>query len=274
MTRVGALVQGARSKAAGLARRRAASPAGPAAPPAGWVTGPPDVVGVGVQKAGTTSWWELLVQHPDLHPCAFGVKETHFFERHCTGEWSDADTARYHELFPRPPGSLAGEWTPRYVSDVWTPPLLRRAAPDATLLLMLRDPVERFRSGLDHIRGLGLAVDAGHVEQAVLRGEYGAQLRYLRRHFPAAQIVVLQHERCLAEPAVELDRTLRAVGLDPARHPGTSAGRHNITRKVHGLSADLSGWLQQRYEDDVRALLDLTDDIDVGLWPSFAHLRP
>ena len=53
----------------------------------------------------------------------------------------------YHQQFPRPVDRIAGEWTPRYMYDFWTPPLLARAAPEAKMLVLLRDPIERFRSG-------------------------------------------------------------------------------------------------------------------------------
>lgn len=254
-------------------RRRAKQLFGdPVAPPAGWVGGPPDVVGVGVQKAGTTSWWALLTQHPDLHPPAGADKELHYFERFCTEPFTDQDADRYRGLFPRPAGALAGEWTPRYMSDPWTPPLLCRTAPDATLLVMLRDPVERARSGFDHLRRSGVPIDAGRFEQVLWRGHYAHQLRHLLRYYPAERIVVLQYEQCMAETEDHLHRTLAAIGLDPARHPGVRETRLNTTSDAQPLAADLRGWLQQYYEDEVRRLMDLTDAIDVARWPSFEHL--
>lgn len=269
MTRLGSWVYHRRRER----RRRQLLFEAPPPAPAGWVTGPPNVVGVGAQKAGTTWWWALLTDHPDLHAAVGAAKELHYFDRFCTDPWTQADADRYHGLFPRPVGARAGEWTPRYASDVWAPPLLRRAAPDATLLLMLRDPVERYRSGLDHIRKMGLTVDAGHHEQALLRGHYAHQLRNLRRHFPTEQILVLQYERCRAEPEAELHRTLHAIGLAPERHPGIQDRRLNVTRRPHPLDEDRRRWLAEYYEPEVQALVELTDAIDPAHWPSFAHLR-
>ena len=79
-----------------------------------------------------------------------GGKEQHFFDRFCARELTDADVAEYHDRFPRKPGQIAGEWTPRYMHDFWTPRLIARAAPEAKLLIMFRDPIERFRSGVPH----------------------------------------------------------------------------------------------------------------------------
>ena len=44
-------------------------------------TGPPDFVGIGVQKAGTTWWYELMLTHPGIFAPAGIHKERHFFDR-------------------------------------------------------------------------------------------------------------------------------------------------------------------------------------------------
>ena len=61
-----------------------------------------------------------------------------------------ADIERYQRYFPVPEGAVAGEWTPGYLIDFWTPELIARAAPEARILVLLRDPIDRFRSGLTH----------------------------------------------------------------------------------------------------------------------------
>ena len=123
-------------------------------------TGPPDFIGVGTQRSGTTWWFQTLLGHPQIRPPRGRRKELHFFDRFCAQELRDADIAEYHELFPRRPGQIAGEWTPRYMHDFWTPRLIARAAPEAKLLIMFRDPVERFRSGVPH--RLSRSPDARH----------------------------------------------------------------------------------------------------------------
>src|SRR5437660_746473 len=46
-----------------------------------WTAGPPDWVGVGVQRAGTSWWQSLLEAHPDVHGRGWPDKELHFFDR-------------------------------------------------------------------------------------------------------------------------------------------------------------------------------------------------
>ena len=114
--------------------------------------GPPDFVGIGAQKAGTTWWFDAICAHPDVYSRGEIHKERHFFGRYAVRPFGPADTSLYHDWFPRPSDKLTGEWTPDYMHWPWVPPLLAEAAPRTRLLALLRDPIERFRSGLDHQR--------------------------------------------------------------------------------------------------------------------------
>ena len=114
--------------------------------------------------------------------------------------------------------------------DAWTPPLLRRAAPDARLLVLLRDPVERFRSGrtlAENRLTVGAAPRAA-ANAGYQRGVYADQLLRLWKVFPPARVLVLQLERCVRDPRAELRRTFAFLGLDPAAadaHGGGSGGQ-------------------------------------------------
>ena len=124
----------------------------PAGSRPGEMVGAPDFVGIGVQKAGTTWWHGLIAAHPQVSARPDFHKERHFFDRFAVRAFGPADVSGYHGWFPRQPGTLAGEWTPDYVHMPWVPALLAQAAPKARLLVLLRDPVERLRSGLSHQR--------------------------------------------------------------------------------------------------------------------------
>ena len=81
-----------------------------AAPPPlkdGWTTGPPGYIGIGVQKAGTTRWWKLIVKHPDV--VGWQLKETHQLSRFGWRPLFDADAETYYRYFPRPQGKMIGE---------------------------------------------------------------------------------------------------------------------------------------------------------------------
>lgn len=98
---------------------------------------------------------------------------------------------------------IGGEWTPRYLVSHWTPPLLKQAAPDARLLVMLRDPVDRFCSGMN----FGMRDKCPELtHEHFLRGFYGAQLSLWMRHFDPNQILVLQYERRQRQTQAECSR--------------------------------------------------------------------
>ena len=236
---------------------------------------PPDFVGVGAQRCGTTWWFRTLLRHPRIVAPQGRKKELHFFGRFCATQMRADDVAAYHELFRRRRRKVAGEWTPRYMYDPWTPPLLKRAAPEAKLLVMLSDPVERLRSGFAHRR---TRVPGGPEQlnaiDAVDRGRYATQLEGLYRHFEPERVLVLQYERCRQDGVAEYRRTLRFLGLPDDREPPpleASRGTSTEGRKLE-LWPDLGEALLAALEPEVRQLAELAPELDLRLWPNFAHL--
>lgn len=247
----------------------------PAAGP-GEVTGPPDFVGVGAMKAGTTWWYWLLAAHPQIHHPPGAVKERHFLD----SRWAEALdepalAPAYARLFPRPPGTITGEWTPRYLPDWWTIPSLARAAGEARILVMLRDPVERYRSALTHkvARGARPKVRRDLAAAQYVRGLYDEQLTRLADHFPAERVLVLQYERCRADPRAELARTYRFLDVDDTFVPDA------LTEVVNGargprweLAKGQREALAAAYSADVGRLVRRVPDLDLSLWPNFRNL--
>jgi hypothetical protein len=239
--------------------------------PDGWRVGPPHYVGVGAQKAGT-SWWNRLIQaHPDVVNAGGGPKELHFFDRSWETPFGDPDIERYHAHFPVPPGKHAGEWTPGYLIDFWAPELIARAAPDARVLVLLRDPVERLRSGLTHQLATTRA-SLGHrdIQGAFQRGLYAPQLRRVLAAFPADRVWVGQYEACRADPAAELAKTYAFLGLAPHDlEPDAFRGEVNpTTRQKFEPSSILRAALLDGYAGDLAQLSELVPSLDLSLWPS------
>jgi hypothetical protein len=239
------------------------------------LTGPPDFIGVAAQRSGTTWWFRTLVTHPPIRPPRGRRKELHFFDRFSARELQDADIADYHELFPRPRGCVAGEWTPGYMRDPWTPRLLQRAAPDAKLLVLLRDPIERFRSGVPHRLA---RIPGGRREvittDAVERSRYGSQLRRLLAFHDRENVLVLQYEKCRLDPVGEYRRTLRFIGVSADHEPHTiERPRGTSTASSKGpLWPDLEAALLATLEPEVELLQTMVPELELHLWPNFAHL--
>ena len=194
----------------------------------------------------------------------------HFFDGLWAGGLRAVDIERYHALFARPAGTISGEWTPSYMLDAWTPALLRQAAPEAQLLVLLRDPVERFRSGItlaENHTTVGSTARAA-ANAAFSRGLYADQLLRLWRVFPRDQVLVLQYERCVADAHAQLSRTFAFLGLGPDVPPGLDLARR--VNQSRGPKVDLSPWqtdvLVRRYAPENERLAKLLPDLDLALW--------
>lgn len=251
----------------------------PPARPQGWEIGPPDFVGVGAQRSGTSWWYGLTCEHPAIQPGQ--GKEKHFFDRFHERSLLADDVRAYHELFPRPPGALTGEWTPRYMHDFWTPGLLSQAAPQAKVLVLLRDPWNRFCSGIAHESGVlrkPLRQDRSGYLKATIVGDafsrslYTRQLRGVLEHFGREQVLVLQYERCCRAPEEELRRTYEFLGLEQSGYlPASIADPAPPSTRVQLGTGELfpSAWASIAH--DALQLQDVAPEIDLGLWPSLKN---
>lgn len=255
-------------------RFRGPAPMGPPEPPAcpaNQRIGPPDYVGIGAQKAGTSWWNALLEMHPDVARTKGQPKELHFFDLLWDRPWSAADATRYARYFPRPTGSITGEWTPGYMIDFWAPGLIARAAPQARILVLLRDPIDRFRSGLTHTDDATTAsLSHRDAAGAFQRGLYAQQLRRVFDSFPREQVLVQQYEACREDPARELARTFAFLGLRSVVLPPAAFARevNPTTGTKVELTAGLRAALQDGYAIDLEGLMALLPDLDLARWPT------
>ncbi len=233
--------------------------------------GPPDFVGIGVQKAGTSWWYELIVDHPGVFARSGIHKERHYLSHFGTRAFGAEEVERYYGWFPRPAGAKTGEWTPDYLGFPWVAPLLAEAAPEARLLVLLRDPVERLRSGLYFRLGGGAPDDETTAAEAVRLGFYARSLRRYLDYFPREQILVLQYERCTSDPAGQLQETYRFLGLEDhepdhlRRAVNASAGKLPLEEATVDRLIDM-------YAADVADLAALVPTLDLSCWPHFRAL--
>lgn len=238
--------------------------------PEGWTVAPPDFVGLGAQRSGTTWLYSLIAAHPDVQGEA--TKELHYFHRFWGRPFTDADARTYAHYFPRPPGRIAGEWSPGYLSHFWVPPLVARAAPDARLLVSLRDPVERYRSGVV-LQSETRRIGAAGASTAFRLGCYGLQLAHLLSYVDRTRLHLVQFEHCTQDAPGELARIYAFLGLDPTFRPEGIDRRVNAARGAKDdLPSEIRAALVDAYTPDVRHLLSLDLGVDVARWPNFAHL--
>jgi hypothetical protein len=222
----------------------------------------PAIVILGAQKAGTSSLFTCLSEHPDvLSPTE---KEVHYFDLNFARgrEWYRAHFP--HRSAPstsgrsRGPAQLTLEASPYYLFHPAVPERLHSVLPDAKLIVMLRNPVNRayshywheyergferlpLRAALaaeeDRLRGEAakLLADVRYRSFAhqhysyVSRGLYVEQVRAWFARFPSGRFLFVKSEQLFADPEAQMARVLRFVGLPPEngmRPRPVNAGRY------------------------------------------------
>jgi hypothetical protein len=212
----------------------------------GWVTSPvrplPDFLVLGAQKAGTTALYEYLRRHPQITGPAW--KEVSFFDRH----WARGESW-YRGNFPnlaRTRGKLVGEASPSYVFHPLAPQRVQEVVPEARLIVLVRNPVDRALSQYNHEVALGRErlpfEEALDAEEERLRGEddrMAADPRYFSREwwshtykargryaeqldrwlavFPREQLLVLPSDDLGSDPARAHAKVLEFLGAPPQR---------------------------------------------------------
>jgi Sulfotransferase domain len=247
--------------------------------PDGWRTGPPDYVGIGAQRCGTTWWHRLISAHPQV--CfKRGVhrKEVHFFDTlGDRDQLSKGEIERYLRHFPRPRGDqLVGEWTPEYIDLPRGPHQLAQAAPNARLLVLIRDPVDRYASGFARASRIAAemgveGIEAQLVQRHIERGMYFEQISRVLDANPRERVLILQYEACRANRQAELERTYAFLGIDPGAGPPADQLRSREPRE-RALPAAERERLGAVFAPDVRKLADLLPELDLSLWKNVAGL--
>ena len=131
----------------------------------------PDYVVIGGQRCGTTSLFRYLVRHSLI--ASAGEKEIHFFDlNHAKGvNWYRAHFPLEARMKSRDGRCrlLTGEATPYYVFHPHVARRMRALIPDAKLIVLLRDPVERAYS---HYRNeVRIGTELLSFEDAIAREE-------------------------------------------------------------------------------------------------------
>ena len=204
----------------------------------------PDFFIIGAPKAGTTALHAALAAHPGLFMSA--VKEPKFFLTDGPpptrgGGPGDVQTYRehvwrrpdYEALFDdAPPRTLRGESTPFYLYRQDAQERIRALVPDAKLIVILRDPVERAHSNWTHLWSAGLdpigdfvracaeedaRIAAGWADfwRYTRLGRYGEQLESLFLRFPREQVFLLRYRALINAPAQTLDDICEFLGVHP-----------------------------------------------------------
>ena len=245
----------------------------PDPPPAGpdETTGPPDFLVLGPVESGARWWLSHVADLAAVAPTRDPDGAAHVFDRGCTEDLDADGWARFDALFPRRPGRIVGHWSADGLSYPWIAPLLARAAPEARVLVLVRDPVDLVADRVAATSGTRAPHGGSNLADAVDRGFAGSQVARLREVFPPEAVRVLQYERCVADGAGALSAT--AAFLDVAAPTAAFLPRpaDGVTPSAGALlDPTARARLRALYAADVDRLAGLVPDLDLDLWTTFA----
>ncbi len=197
----------------------------------------PNFLIIGSQKAGTTTLYHVLRQHPQIYlpprkEINFFFLDTHY-QRGLT--W-------YEHQFADAPATVRaiGEASPGYICHPAAPRRIAQALPNVRLILTIRNPIERAWSQYwDNRRHLSEPLTFAETMATYLEDDYmpgrrgyfsrGVYIRYIRRYldyFPRENLLVIPLSDLKQHPAQTYRRIFTFLGID-ADFKANFQARHN-----------------------------------------------
>ncbi|EAW35922.1 sulfotransferase domain-containing protein [Lyngbya sp. PCC 8106] len=207
----------------------------------------PHFIIIGVQKAGTSSLYNYLSQHPCIYPAC--TKEVHYFDLNFSRglTWYRSHfplqlKAHYQTLFKQQK-FLTGEASPYYIFHPLVAERVAQIVPNVKLIVLLRNPVDRAYSHYQHEFKLGfetilsfeeaiakeeerLAEEADKIGENpsynsfnyqhysyLSRGIYLPQIEKWQQFFKPEQILILAMDDLLTYPKILYKKTLDFLEL-------------------------------------------------------------
>ncbi len=207
----------------------------------------PNFFVVGASRAGTTSLWQFLRQHPDvLMPSSRKTKEPSHFAEPCptwARKFRDRDT--YLDLFKDGVGKKAiGEASPAYLASTGCAQRIFNSYPNARIIVTLRQPARRAFSlyrfmcmwGFEWLPTFEQALEAEEkraFDHELKRKRpfwfdaylyfrfslYSNQVKQYLDVFPREQVHVLLFEDLKRRPVETTQEIFKFLGVDPSFTP-------------------------------------------------------
>jgi hypothetical protein len=207
----------------------------------------PNLYLVGAAKAGTTSLYRELARHPAIYMSP--MKEPHYFSQIEPAPGREAffphvtDEAEYLALFDgATTEELLGEASTSYLWDSRAAERIKRVVPEARILIILRDPVERaysqywndVREGIERRSFLDALLDEqrsgpgawGVSSLHIDCGRYANQVERYLDHF-GARVKVLFFEDFVGNQEQTIADVHSFLGVESSPTAGAAARRMN-----------------------------------------------
>jgi Sulfotransferase domain len=235
----------------------------------------PNFIVIGAQKSGTSSLFAYLAQHSQLFPSC--RKEVHYFdggldpkvETYALGRpWYQAHFPLRRELDA---SAKAFEASPLYLFNPITPRRIHKLLPDAKLIALLRNPVERAISHYFHEVRKGREVRP--IDEALMdqedeldrvvqtqsyksdffinksyksRGIYNRQLERYFEYFGRDQVLIVSSEDLFGKPSRTLAQVYNFLGVEPDSRMLDLTPRNVSTNRTR-VGADMHAYLRDYF---------------------------
>lgn len=195
----------------------------------------PNLIVIGAQKCGTSGLHYYLGLHPEVSMSE--PKELNFFieERN----WN-----RGFEWYSRhfdPSARCRGEASPNYTAfpqHTGVPGRMHSVVPDAKLVYIVRDPIERIAA--HYVHNFAKRREKGDLRETLLhpntsyvaRSRYFSQLQRFLEHYRDDQLLVIENMDLREDRMATLKKLFEFVGVDSSfEHPRFEQVRHSTSRK-------------------------------------------
>jgi hypothetical protein len=180
----------------------------------------PDFLYIGTSKAGSTWVFSVLSWHPKIY--AYPGKNLGFFSTRFQKGW----TWYLDQFDPGPDHQAVGEVSHSYLVSEEAPSRIRDLLPEAKMLVVLRDPVQRSFS--DYLDGVKNGKLNGTFEEEldrspglINRSRYGTQVARYLQHFGREQFHIVAFDELVADPAGFAAGIFRFLRVEELKIPAT-----------------------------------------------------
>lgn len=230
----------------------------------------PDFVVVGAARSGSTTLYRSLTEHPDIYMAR--PKEVRYFNL-----FYDRGLEWYANHFAAARADQhVGEASPDYMADEEAIDRMAATIPEARLIAILRDPVDRVYSHywFERTRGRGEDTFERYLEtnpKMLEIGRYVQWLEYLTRTYPRERILVLFHDDLVAKPRDVYRRAYRFIGVDDTFTPPSP--ERAVNQYVEFRSLRVRTWATQ-LPPSVRPLRKVIDRLNTQTHVSYPPIGP
>lgn len=233
----------------------------------------PDFLIVGAQKSGTTYLWKMLNEHLliEMSPnfCEIkdemaNKKEINFFT---DGKKFSKGVSWYKSLF-NDNGKIQGEANTDYCFRKDIHRKMFQIIPEAKLIMILRNPVDRAYSAFNHMRqdgrgwgkcapdksfseNIDIDIESNLTGESIIsRGFYAEQIKSLLKYYSPDQLLILIAEQMKENPEKIYRKICQFIGAPFAKI--------NLNKKIHARNYD--GPINKIAEEKLREIYSPRDE--------------